>query len=94
MAAIAAEANRPTSSLVSRFNATDAASVASYLPTAATTGNSDSRWAADTRSSADMPPPIPLDWPSRPSSAAASSSASTRMSIRPDATPSSTSWTE
>ena len=94
VAAIAADANRPTSSLVSVFNATDAASVASYLPTAATTGSPESRSAADTRSSDDMPPPIPLDSPSRPSSAAASSSASTRMSIRPDTTPSSTSCTE
>ncbi len=57
VAAIAAEANRPTSSLVSLLSATDAASVPSYLPTAATTGNSDSRTAADTRSSADRPPP-------------------------------------
>ena len=40
---MAADANRPTSSLVSRFSATDAASVASYLPTAATTGRFDSR---------------------------------------------------
>ena len=37
VAAMAAMANRPTSSLVSRFSATDAASVPSNLPTPATT---------------------------------------------------------
>ena len=63
VADMAADANRPTSSLVSRFNATDAASVASYLPTAATTGRFDSRCAATTRSSAESPAAkaIPLD---------------------------------
>ena len=91
---MAADANRPTSSLVNRFSATDAASVASYLPTAATTGSADSRSAAATRSSARRPAPIPLDSPRRPSTAAASSSASTRMSMRPETTPSSTSCTE
>ena len=83
VAAMAADANRPTSSLVSFFSATDAASVPSYLPTAATTGSVDSRSGGRDRSSAANPAPIPLVWPSRPSVAAASSSASTRRSMRP-----------
>ena len=94
---MAAEANRPTNSLVSRFSATEAARVPSYLPTAATTGRSDNRRAAASRSSSRVSPSGPgpyTEVPSRASAAAASRSASTRRSIRPEITPSSTSCTE
>ena len=82
-AATAAEANRPTNSLVSRLSATEAASVPSYL--------------ADRRDHRELrgggPPPrdrprpatagvVIAGRPNRPSAAAASSSASTRRSMR------------
>ncbi|OOK80943.1 deoxyguanosinetriphosphate triphosphohydrolase-like domain protein [Mycobacterium kansasii] len=82
--------NRPTSSLVNRFSATDAANVASYLPpprplAAPTAGGAAINSSAPRRQFALA---------SRASAAASSWSASTRKSMRSETTPSSTSWTE
>lgn len=64
--AIAADAKRPTSSLVNRLSATDADKVASYLPTAATTGSRDSAARPpSTRRRSPGRTRAPLTWPAR-----------------------------
>ncbi|SHT67532.1 Uncharacterised protein [Mycobacteroides abscessus subsp. abscessus] len=56
VAPIAAEANRPTNSLVNRLRSVDALSVPSYGPTAATTGSMASRAAASSSAPCCKPP--------------------------------------
>ncbi|SKV29118.1 Deoxyguanosinetriphosphate triphosphohydrolase-like protein [Mycobacteroides abscessus subsp. abscessus] len=53
---VAAEANRPTNSLVNRLRSVDALSVPSYGPMAATTGSMASRAAASSSAPCCRPP--------------------------------------